>query len=75
MEWRRLEEEVLISRLAGSRYISRVRGGAPIKPITMEICAFVKITNVMNLPMLMLICEEVWFLQRANYSLFLRKVL
>jgi hypothetical protein len=31
-----------------SRYISRMRGGAHIQPIAMEVCTSVKITNVIN---------------------------
>jgi hypothetical protein len=31
-----------------SRYISRMRGGALIQPIAMEVCTFVKVTNVIN---------------------------
>jgi hypothetical protein len=31
-----------------SRYISRMRGGALIQPIAMEVCIFVKVTNVIN---------------------------
>jgi hypothetical protein len=31
-----------------SRYISRMRGGALIQPIAMEVCTSVKVTNVIN---------------------------
>jgi hypothetical protein len=31
-----------------SRYISRMRGGALIQPIAIEVCTSVKVTNVIN---------------------------
>jgi hypothetical protein len=43
-------------RKSQSHYISRVRGGAPIHPTAMEVCTLVKVTNILILPALVVVC-------------------
>jgi hypothetical protein len=41
-------KEISKEKKSQSCYISRMRGGALIQPIVMEVCTSVKVTNVIN---------------------------
>jgi hypothetical protein len=38
----------ILKEKSHSLYISRMHGGAPIQPVAMEVCTFVKVPNVMK---------------------------